>query len=57
MNDGARALFIASQKGHLGVVHALLSGNANVDAPMNDGATALFIASQNGHLNVVQALL
>ena len=41
----------------MGVVQALLSGNANVDAPMKDGPTALFIALQNDHLGAVHALL
>jgi ankyrin repeat protein len=50
-------LFIASQRGHLPVVQALLQGGAVVDKAMAHGATPLFLASGNGHVPVVQALL
>jgi ankyrin repeat protein len=50
-------LYIASGKGHLPVVQALLQAGAAVDKAADDGRTPLLVASQNGHLPVVQALL
>lgn len=53
-SDGATALYIAAQEGHLEVVKLLLVKGANT---RSTGATALYIASQNGHLEVVGLLL
>jgi ankyrin repeat protein len=50
-------LIIASKKGNLEVVLALLGRNADPNAMDSDGYTALMFASLNGHLEVVQALL
>ncbi|KAI2500615.1 serine/threonine kinase [Fragilaria crotonensis] len=58
-SDGATALYMASQNGHLEVVRELLQHD-DVDVNLqrtDDGTTALFIASQDGHLEVVRALL
>jgi general stress protein 26 len=56
--DGATALYVASQNGHLEVVRELLqNNNVDVNLQKTDGATALHMASQNGHLEVVRELL
>jgi len=56
-NDGATALWIASQMGWDHIVKVLLQKGAFVDSVRNDGATALFKASHKGHSAVVQELL
>jgi hypothetical protein len=48
---------LASERGHLEVVQALLADGAAVNAKANNGMPALMLASQNGHFEVVQALL
>jgi hypothetical protein len=53
----ATPLYLASQKGHLPVVQALLQAGADADKARDGGSTPLFIASQEGHVPVVQALL
>ena len=63
--NGVTPLFIASEKGHLEVVNALLSRGAAVDsvlmvsasAPHFVGSTPLYVASHFGHAGVVRALL
>ena len=55
--NGATPLFVASQKGHAGVVKLLLKKRARVDAAMQDGATPLFMASQLGHAHIVELLV
>jgi ankyrin repeat protein len=47
---------MASAKGHVPVVQALLQGGADVDKAADDGGTPLHMASQQGHVHVVQAL-
>ena len=55
--SGASALWIASAKGHLGVVRALLEVSADVTQSNRNGATCLLVASQQGELDVVRTLL
>ncbi|KAI2497240.1 serine/threonine kinase [Fragilaria crotonensis] len=58
-SDGATALYVASQNGHLEVVRELLQID-DVDVNLrstDDGSTALYIASNEGHVDVVRALL
>jgi ankyrin repeat protein len=50
-------LHIASRKGHVEVVTALLAAAAPVDAPTSSGATALHLASAAGSVPIVSALL
>ena len=47
---------MASQKGHLAVVNALLAAGANVHRVANNGATALSRATANSHADVVAIL-
>ena len=51
--DNNKALWAASEKGHLAVVEVLLAHGANVHAGDNE---ALHLANRNGHVDVVQAL-
>ena len=50
--DGATALVIAAQSGHL----ELLLFGADSDLGQPDGATPLLIAAQNGHTEVARLL-
>jgi ankyrin repeat protein len=50
-------LCIASMKGHLPVVQALLQGGADADKATDYGWTPLYMASHADHVPVVQALL
>ena len=54
---GYTALYMASSKGHIDAVRALLAAGANVDALTSRGATPLWIAAACGHADVVRALL
>ena len=55
--SGYSALWIASAKGHLGIVKALVEATADVNWGNKNDATPLLVASQQGELEVVQALL
>jgi ankyrin repeat protein len=56
--DGATALIIASQKGHVEVVRVLLARQCvEVNKRVAEGSTALMIASQHGQVGVVHLLL
>ena len=56
-NDGATALFMASQDGHEETVQALLARGAEIDHQNKKGVTALIIAAYQGHEGIVKALL
>ena len=43
--SGVSALYEASQKGHLGIVKALLAADADVNRATNTGGTPLFVSS------------
>ena len=51
------ALMLASELGHLEVVHLLLEARADTDSWDNFGRTALLHASESGHLAIVRLLL
>jgi serine/threonine-protein phosphatase 6 regulatory ankyrin repeat subunit B len=61
--NGATALHLAVQKGHIEVVKTLLEKRANPNAAINskipliNGTTPLHVATEAGHLNVVKILL
>ena len=55
--DGATALFIAGQNGHIRILEILLERGAKTDAARTDGATTLWIAAQMGQDHVVRMLL
>ena len=50
-------MILASTKGHLEVVQALLAKGADVNAKESTGYNALIEASRYGHVKLVQALL
>jgi ankyrin repeat protein len=54
--QGLTALMIASEKGTIKIVEALITSNVNVNEISKQG-TALLLAAKNGHLEVVKALL
>lgn len=54
--DGATALILACQHGHVEVVRLLAGAGADGDLPKLDGRTALSVAAQRGHLEVVRCL-
>jgi predicted LPLAT superfamily acyltransferase len=57
-DNGATAVFIAAQNGHLDVVRALIEAGADVNAARTDnGCTPVFNAAENGHLEVVRVLV
>ena len=50
-------LYAACEKGHEGIVQALLNNNAKVNFCTENGKSPLHIASQNGHNETVELLL
>jgi ankyrin repeat protein len=54
--NGMSALWQASEKGHIDIMKALLSADADVNCAQNTGATPLFISSEEGHIDVVKLL-
>ena len=56
-SNGYTALMLASEKGHVDAVQALLDAGADIEAKDYYGWTALMLASRYGHVEVVQALL
>ena len=57
-NDGATAVFVASQNGQTETVRALvLECGDDARTPNNDGATPVWIAPQNGRTATVRALV
>ena len=56
-SDGASAMFVAAQEGHLEVVLVLVAGGASVDQADVGGATPLIMAATEGHLAMVRALV
>jgi len=54
---GRTALYIATEKGDVAAVRALVAAGAEVDKENTDTVTPLYAASENGHVAVVRALL
>ena len=50
-------LLEAAEKGHTGIVKALLDRGADVNAVINGVSTPLYVASQEGHADVVKLLI
>lgn len=56
--NGATALLVAAERGHVAVVEFLLDHGADIKIrDTATGSTALWFAAQNGHANVVELLL
>ena len=55
--DGGRPLLLAANEGHLDIVKALLSADADKETLTPDGWTPLSLAANAGHLDIVKALL
>jgi ankyrin repeat protein len=51
------ALMVASEKGHMDFVRALLDNGVDVNSKDKDGQTALIVTAKKGHLAVVKMLL
>lgn len=56
-HDGVSALIMASNRGHVSTVEALIDAKADVNMAMRDGTTALHTATYKGHTQVVAALI
>lgn len=56
-NKNWTALMEGASKGHVDVVKALLSKNADLNATTRNGNTALMEAAMNGHTPIVEAIL
>jgi ankyrin repeat protein len=54
---GYTPLAVASQNGHVAVVHLLIDKGADVLESDNKGVTPLYVASQQGHGATVRLLL
>lgn len=56
--QGATALYLAAEQGHLEVAKLLLvEGSADANLATNTGVTALIIAAYEGHRDIVRCLL
>lgn len=56
-NNGATALSIAAERGHLDIVAILLKARADPNIENLKGETALMSAARNGHVDVIKLLL
>lgn len=56
-DDGATALHLSSQEGHLYVTRLLLKSGADLEALNSDGVTPLYLASEHGRVAVLSALI
>jgi ankyrin repeat protein len=57
LGNGATALYVATQQGHLECVDALILAGSPINQSMAKGATPLYLASDMGHVNVVRRLV
>lgn len=55
--DGASALHLATQNGHLEVARALIVKGSAVDSQTDSGFTPLHLAAQNGHDAIAELLI
>jgi len=56
-NYGNTPLHVASTRGNIEEVDALVAGSSNLDSKGEDGMTPLHRATQQGHVAVVKRLL
>eukprot|EP00928_Gymnodinium_smaydae_P028843 TRINITY_DN21893_c0_g3_i2.p1 TRINITY_DN21893_c0_g3~~TRINITY_DN21893_c0_g3_i2.p1 ORF type:complete len:632 (+),score=70.77 TRINITY_DN21893_c0_g3_i2:84-1979(+) len=57
IHDGATALYAASWKNNVSVLHILLKASVDIDKAKVDGATPVFVAAQAGNREALDALL
>ena len=55
-NQGSTPLYIASERGHMGVVLSLLNANANPNIPNQKNYTPFLIAYIKHHQEIIQIL-
>ena len=55
--QGARGIHVAAQKGHVGVINAIIAKGENVNTMTNQKHTALHMAVEAGNPEVVECLL
>ena len=55
--NGARSLHIAAEKGHIGVINAIILKGEDVNVLTNDNFSALHLAIEAGRPEVVECLL
>jgi Ankyrin repeats (3 copies)/Ankyrin repeat len=56
-NNGATAVYHASQNGHFSTVQCLVETKADVNLAQSNGCSPLMIASQEGHVKIMEVLL
>jgi ankyrin repeat protein len=56
LENGATALMMAAQHGHLGAVHTLISANADLNLKASNGMTALMLANRYRYKEIIELL-
>merc|ERR1712194_204360 len=56
LRDGRTPLYMASENGHLEVVHLLSRNGADLDKADKTQATPMFVAAAEGHVEIVRLL-
>ena len=56
LENGATALMIAAQHGHLAAVHSLIAAKADPNLKASNGMTAMMLANLHRHREVIDVL-